>query len=146
MEGIDGIKMTEDVDLLAFWPGYGYATFDQLVGMNRIQEARHRQTLVMRTVKWIDEVEWRIQDLRKPFEDSPSCRQVGIQKLRRGNQPWNEPRAGRHARRASAVRFHVTVGTQRRIPGLGGYQSFFPRRLLTGAKATHRRWSWRRQS
>ncbi|KAG3191484.1 hypothetical protein PC128_g10906 [Phytophthora cactorum] len=83
--------MTEDVDLLAFWPGYGYATFDQLVGMNRIQEARHRQTLVMRTVKWIDEVEWRIQDLRKPFEDSPSCRQVGIQKLRRGNQPWNEP-------------------------------------------------------
>ncbi|KAG2986357.1 hypothetical protein PC118_g7836 [Phytophthora cactorum] len=70
---------------------YGYATFDQLVGMNRIQEARHRQTLVMRTVKWIDEVEWRIQDLRKPFEDSPSCRQVGIQKLRRGNQPWNEP-------------------------------------------------------
>ncbi|KAF1788111.1 hypothetical protein GQ600_18917 [Phytophthora cactorum] len=126
-----GTLMTEDVDLLAFWPGYGYATFDQLVGMNRIQEARHRQTLVMRTVKWIDEVEWRIQDLRKPFEDSPSCRQVGIQKLRRGNQPWNEPRAGRHARRASAVRFQrefvaahhldssVTVGTQRRIPGLG---------------------------
>ncbi|KAG2913009.1 hypothetical protein PC114_g8686 [Phytophthora cactorum] len=40
--------MTEDVDLLAFWPGYGYATFDQLVGMNRIQEARHRQTLIPR--------------------------------------------------------------------------------------------------
>ncbi|KAG3092664.1 hypothetical protein PI125_g17064 [Phytophthora idaei] len=70
MEGIDAIKMAEDIDLLAFWPGYGYATFYQLVGMKRIQEARHRFALVNRTVKWIDEIEWRIQDLRKHFEDT----------------------------------------------------------------------------
>ncbi|KAG2998597.1 hypothetical protein PC120_g21110 [Phytophthora cactorum] len=70
MEGIDAIKMAEDIDLLAFWPGYGYATFYQLVGMKRIQEARHRLALVNRTVKWVDEVEWRIQDLRKHFEDT----------------------------------------------------------------------------
>ncbi|KAG2859845.1 hypothetical protein PC113_g8555 [Phytophthora cactorum] len=30
--------MTEDVDLLAFWPGYGYATFDQLSGASKIFE------------------------------------------------------------------------------------------------------------
>ncbi|KAG6951339.1 hypothetical protein JG688_00013768, partial [Phytophthora aleatoria] len=62
--------MAEDIDLLDFWPGYGYATFYQLVGTKHIQEACHRFALVNRTVKWIDEVEWRIQDLRKHFEDT----------------------------------------------------------------------------
>ncbi|EGZ19486.1 hypothetical protein PHYSODRAFT_380276, partial [Phytophthora sojae] len=68
-EAIDAIKIRQDIDLLAYWPDYGYATFDQLDAMASILEARQRFALVMRTTKWIDEVEWRVADLREPFTD-----------------------------------------------------------------------------
>ncbi|ETP29835.1 hypothetical protein F442_21096 [Phytophthora nicotianae P10297] len=69
MEAIEAIKGKEDIDLLAFWPDYGYATFDQLDAMARLIEARGRFILVMKTHKWIDETEWRVADVREPFFD-----------------------------------------------------------------------------
>ncbi|KAE9058503.1 hypothetical protein PF010_g30971 [Phytophthora fragariae] len=38
--------------------------------MASIHEARQRFALVMRTTKWIDEVEWGVADLREPFTDT----------------------------------------------------------------------------
>ncbi|EGZ11825.1 hypothetical protein PHYSODRAFT_415082, partial [Phytophthora sojae] len=75
-EAIDAIKIRQDIDLLAYWPDYGYATFDQLDAMASILEARQRFALVMRTTKWIDEVEWRVANLREPFTDTRATTKV----------------------------------------------------------------------
>lgn len=69
IEAINVIKLKQNIDLLTYWPEYGCATFDQLDAMASIIEARNRFKLLMRTVKWIDDVEWRVADLRKPFTD-----------------------------------------------------------------------------
>ncbi|KAG3232185.1 hypothetical protein PI124_g22728 [Phytophthora idaei] len=70
MEAIETIKIKDDIDLLVYWPDYGYATFDQLDGMASIIEARNHFILVMRTIRWIDDVKWRVSDLREPFSDT----------------------------------------------------------------------------
>ncbi|POM67452.1 Hypothetical protein PHPALM_16545 [Phytophthora palmivora] len=62
MEGINAIKLTTDIDLLAYWPDYGCINFDQLDTMASIHEARNNFKLVMRTIKWLDTVEWRVSD------------------------------------------------------------------------------------
>ncbi|KAG3051148.1 hypothetical protein PC121_g18009 [Phytophthora cactorum] len=69
MEAIETIKIKDDIDLLAYWPD-GYATFDQLDGMASIIEARNHFILVMRTMRWIDDMECRVSDLREPFSDT----------------------------------------------------------------------------
>ncbi|KAF1783728.1 hypothetical protein GQ600_24182 [Phytophthora cactorum] len=69
MEAIETIKIKDDIDLLAYWPD-GYTKFDQLDGMASIIEARNHFILVMRTMRWIDDVEWRVSDLREPFSDT----------------------------------------------------------------------------
>ncbi|GMF54033.1 unnamed protein product [Phytophthora fragariaefolia] len=69
-EGIQAIKMSEDIDLLAYWPDYGYATFDQLDAMASIHEARNNFDLVKRTLAWLESVEWRVADIREPFQDT----------------------------------------------------------------------------
>ncbi|KAE9270160.1 hypothetical protein PF008_g30682 [Phytophthora fragariae] len=76
MEAIEAIKLKQNIDLLAYWPDYGYATFDQLDAMASIHEARQRFALVMRTTKWIDEVEWGVADLREPFTDTCNITKV----------------------------------------------------------------------
>ncbi|KAG1690173.1 hypothetical protein DVH05_028380 [Phytophthora capsici] len=70
IEAIEAIKIKQDIDLLAYWPDYGYANFDQLDAMASILEAQSRFSLVARTTKWIDDLEWRITDLREPFNDT----------------------------------------------------------------------------
>ncbi|KAE9012947.1 hypothetical protein PR003_g16386 [Phytophthora rubi] len=70
MEGINAIKLSMDCDLLAYWPDYGCATFDQLDTMASIHEARNNFKLVMHTLKWLESVEWRVSDLRDPFQDT----------------------------------------------------------------------------
>ncbi|OWZ03787.1 LOW QUALITY PROTEIN: hypothetical protein PHMEG_00024427 [Phytophthora megakarya] len=67
---IDAIKMKQNTRLLAYWPSYGCATFDQLDAMSSIIEARIHFSLVIRTTESIDNVEWRMADLRAPFEDT----------------------------------------------------------------------------
>ncbi|KAJ8503421.1 hypothetical protein ON010_g19090 [Phytophthora cinnamomi] len=42
VEAIEAIKLKQNVDLLAYWSDYGYATFDQLDAMASIAEARQR--------------------------------------------------------------------------------------------------------
>ncbi|KAG1711388.1 hypothetical protein DVH05_008642 [Phytophthora capsici] len=69
MEAIEAIKAKDDIDLLAFWPDYGDATFDQLDAMATLVEARGHFILVMKAHKWIDETEWRVADVREPFFD-----------------------------------------------------------------------------
>ncbi|POM72993.1 Hypothetical protein PHPALM_10207 [Phytophthora palmivora] len=51
---IDAIRLKQDIDLLAYWPDFGYATFDQLDTMATLVEARTRFGLVMQTIKWIE--------------------------------------------------------------------------------------------
>ncbi|KAF4146456.1 hypothetical protein GN958_ATG04357, partial [Phytophthora infestans] len=72
MEAIKTIKIRNDIDLLAYWPDYGFAAFDQLDGMASVIEARNHLNLVMRTLCWIDDVECRVSDIRKPFSDARS--------------------------------------------------------------------------
>ncbi|KAF4149258.1 hypothetical protein GN958_ATG01569 [Phytophthora infestans] len=72
MEAIEAIEIRDDIDLLTYWPYYGFATFDQLDGMASVIEARNHFTLGMRTMRWIDDVEWRVSDIRKPFSDAHS--------------------------------------------------------------------------
>ncbi|KAF4132293.1 hypothetical protein GN958_ATG18526 [Phytophthora infestans] len=67
MKAIEAIKIRDDNDLLAYWPDNGFAMFDQLDGMASVIEARNHFTLDMRTMRWIDDVEWRVSDIRKPF-------------------------------------------------------------------------------
>ncbi|ETI56993.1 hypothetical protein F443_00647 [Phytophthora nicotianae P1569] len=67
---IEKIKIKQDIDLLAYWPDYGYAIFDQLDTMASLLEARSRFSLVARTTEWIDGVEWCIADLREPLADT----------------------------------------------------------------------------
>ncbi|POM57627.1 Hypothetical protein PHPALM_37833 [Phytophthora palmivora] len=43
-----------DIDLLAYWPDFGYATFDQIDAMATLVEARTRFGLVMQTIKRIE--------------------------------------------------------------------------------------------
>ncbi|POM63276.1 hypothetical protein PHPALM_27433, partial [Phytophthora palmivora] len=62
---IDAIRLKQDIDLLAYWSDFGYATFDQLDAMATLVEARTRFGLVMQTIKWIENVEWNVADLRK---------------------------------------------------------------------------------
>ncbi|KAE9269980.1 hypothetical protein PF008_g30725 [Phytophthora fragariae] len=69
-EGIKGIEAKQDVDLLAHWPDYGCATYDQLVVMARVVKARNEFTLVMKTLKWLDSVEFRVNDIREPFKET----------------------------------------------------------------------------
>ncbi|KAG6608891.1 uncharacterized protein IUM83_12770 [Phytophthora cinnamomi] len=69
-EGIEAIKGAGNIDLVAHWPDYGCATFDQLDAMASIHEARNNFKLVMRTLKWLASVEWRVSDLREPFQDT----------------------------------------------------------------------------
>ncbi|KAG1698397.1 hypothetical protein DVH05_014912 [Phytophthora capsici] len=68
-EAVEAIKSKDNRDLLAYWPDYGFATLDQLDAMATLIEARGRFILVMKTHKWIDETEWRIADVREPFDD-----------------------------------------------------------------------------
>ncbi|KAF4150153.1 hypothetical protein GN958_ATG00779 [Phytophthora infestans] len=72
MEAIEAIKIRDGIDLLDYWPVYGFATFDQLDGMDSVIEARNHFSLVMQTMRWIDDVEWRVSDIRKPFSDARS--------------------------------------------------------------------------
>ncbi|POM58472.1 LOW QUALITY PROTEIN: Hypothetical protein PHPALM_36873 [Phytophthora palmivora] len=71
-EAIEAIRKAGDIDLIAHWSDFGYATFDQLDTMARIIEARNRFALVMRTVKWTQEAEWNVCDVREPFGDTNS--------------------------------------------------------------------------
>lgn len=75
-EAIDAIRIRQDIDLLAYWPDYGYATFDQLDAMTTLVEARNRFNLVMRTIMWIENLEWRVSDLRQPFSDTRATTKV----------------------------------------------------------------------
>ncbi|KAG1708143.1 hypothetical protein DVH05_024826 [Phytophthora capsici] len=68
-EAVEAIKSKDNRDLLAYWPDYGLATLDQLGAMATLIEVRGRFILVMKTHKWIDETEWRIADVREPFDD-----------------------------------------------------------------------------
>ncbi|GMF49228.1 unnamed protein product [Phytophthora fragariaefolia] len=70
LEAIDAIKLKQNIDLLAYWPEYGYATFDQLDAMASLAEAQQPFSLVLRTTLWIDKVEWCMGDLRAPFADT----------------------------------------------------------------------------
>ncbi|KAI9982921.1 hypothetical protein PInf_006725 [Phytophthora infestans] len=76
MKAIEAIKIRDDNDLLAYWPDNGFAMFDQLDGMASVIEARNHFTLVMRTMRWIDDVEWRVSDIRKPFSYARSVTKV----------------------------------------------------------------------
>ncbi|KAF4129174.1 hypothetical protein GN958_ATG21629 [Phytophthora infestans] len=76
MEYIEAIQIRVDLDLLACWPDYAFATFDQLDGMASVIEARNHFILVMRTMRWIDDAEWRVSDIRKPFSDARSVIKV----------------------------------------------------------------------
>ncbi|OWZ18835.1 LOW QUALITY PROTEIN: hypothetical protein PHMEG_0007001 [Phytophthora megakarya] len=67
--GIEAIKSEDNIDLLAFWPDFGYATFDQLEAMLSQIETRSRSILVIKTRKWTDELEWLGSDIRNPFAD-----------------------------------------------------------------------------
>ncbi|POM65881.1 Hypothetical protein PHPALM_18338, partial [Phytophthora palmivora] len=69
---IDAIRLKQDINLLAYWPDFGYATFGQLDAMATLVEARTRTRfgLVMQTIKWIESVEWNVADLRMPFTDT----------------------------------------------------------------------------
>ncbi|ETP15611.1 hypothetical protein F441_09645 [Phytophthora nicotianae CJ01A1] len=73
---IENIKIKQDIDLLAYWPDYGYANFDQLDTMASLLEARSRFSLVARTTEWIDGVEWCIAHLREPFADTSNVTKV----------------------------------------------------------------------
>ncbi|KUF90238.1 C-factor [Phytophthora nicotianae] len=73
---IEKIKIKQDIDLLAYWPDYGYAIFDQLDTMASLLEARSRFSLVARTTEWIDGVEWCIADLREPLADTSNVTKV----------------------------------------------------------------------
>lgn len=78
IEGINTIKLKQNVDLLAYWSDYGCATFDQLDAMANIIEARNHFKLVMRTLKWLEDVEWRVNDLRDPVKDTCNVTKVCI--------------------------------------------------------------------
>ncbi|EEY63207.1 uncharacterized protein PITG_15434 [Phytophthora infestans T30-4] len=78
MEYIEAIQIRVDIDLLTYWPDYGFATFDQLDGMTSVIEARNHFILVMRTMRWIDDVEWRVSDICKPFSDARSVIKVSM--------------------------------------------------------------------
>ncbi|GMF28485.1 unnamed protein product [Phytophthora fragariaefolia] len=45
LEAIDAIKLKQNIDLLAYWPDYRYATFDQLDAMASLAEAQQRFSL-----------------------------------------------------------------------------------------------------
>ncbi|KAE8958502.1 hypothetical protein PR001_g31033 [Phytophthora rubi] len=75
-EGIKGIAAKQDVDLLAHWPDYGCATYDQLVVMARVVKERNEFTLVMKTLKWLDSVEFRVNNIREPFKDTSTLTKV----------------------------------------------------------------------
>ncbi|KAE9347975.1 hypothetical protein PF008_g7570 [Phytophthora fragariae] len=68
-EAITAIKAKGNLNLLANWSDFGYATLDQLEAMARVLEARNRFRLVQFTLDWIDGVEWHIQDAVHPFTD-----------------------------------------------------------------------------
>ncbi|POM62099.1 hypothetical protein PHPALM_28784 [Phytophthora palmivora] len=69
---IEAIRMAGKIDLIAHSPDFGYATFGQHDTMARIIKTRNRFALAMRTVKWIQEAEWQVCDIRKPYGDANS--------------------------------------------------------------------------
>ncbi|KAE8902586.1 hypothetical protein PF003_g13368 [Phytophthora fragariae] len=68
-EAITAIKAKGNLNLLANWSDFGYATLDLLEAMARVLEARNRFRLVQFTLDWIDGVEWHIKDVVHPFTD-----------------------------------------------------------------------------
>ncbi|ETK93601.1 hypothetical protein L915_03252, partial [Phytophthora nicotianae] len=69
-EAIAAIKAKDNVKLLANWPEYGFATFDQLEAMASVLEARNQFQLVYFTLEWIEGVEWQAKDVVPPFTDT----------------------------------------------------------------------------
>jgi hypothetical protein len=69
LEAIEAIKATGNESLLAYWPEYGSATFDQLEAMASVLEARNRFRVVQFTLDWIDGVEWQVNHVLPPFTD-----------------------------------------------------------------------------
>ncbi|KAF4033067.1 hypothetical protein GN244_ATG14950 [Phytophthora infestans] len=68
-EAIQSIKATDNLNLLAHWNDFGFATFGQLEALANVQEARNRFQLVQLTLDWIEGVEWQIEDVVSPFTD-----------------------------------------------------------------------------
>eukprot|EP00644_Phytophthora_capsici_P015586 jgi/Phyca11/121655/e_gw1.44.228.1 len=69
-EAIEAVKARNNLKLLAYWPDYGSATFDQLEAMDGILEARSQFQLVELTLDWIEGVEWNVNDVVAPFTDT----------------------------------------------------------------------------
>ncbi|KAF1791794.1 MULE transposase domain [Phytophthora cactorum] len=75
---IETIKI-DDIDLLAYWPD-GYTTFDQL-------DARNLFILVMRTMRWIDDVEWRVSTYASRFQIHATSLRCGCSLLAHRTTP-----------------------------------------------------------
>ncbi|KAG1708985.1 hypothetical protein DVH05_022617 [Phytophthora capsici] len=69
-EAIEAVKARNNLKLLAYWPDYGSATFDQLEVMDGILEARSQFQLVELTLDWIEGVQWNVNDVVAPFTDT----------------------------------------------------------------------------
>ncbi|KAG3243793.1 hypothetical protein PI124_g11396 [Phytophthora idaei] len=67
---IQAIEDTKNLDLLARWVEYGYATYDQLKLMENVVAARNNFNLVQATIEWIDKVEFQVDCIVEPFKDT----------------------------------------------------------------------------
>ncbi|KAG3137688.1 hypothetical protein JG687_00018220 [Phytophthora cactorum] len=67
---IQAIEDTKNLDLLARWVEYGYATYDQLKLMENVVAARNNFNLVQATIEWIDKVEFQVDYIVEPFKDT----------------------------------------------------------------------------
>ncbi|KAE9259523.1 hypothetical protein PR003_g34752, partial [Phytophthora rubi] len=71
MEAICAMELRpKGLKLLAYWPGYGSLTKNQLENMRVVHEANNQFILVMKTTAWMETVEWTIKDLCAPFNDT----------------------------------------------------------------------------
>ncbi|KAL3658547.1 hypothetical protein V7S43_016431 [Phytophthora oleae] len=68
-QAIQAIERKDNLELLARWDDYGYATYYQLKLMSSVTTARNNFKLVQSTVDWIEKVEFKVDCVVPPFKD-----------------------------------------------------------------------------
>jgi hypothetical protein len=75
-QALQAIDREDNIELLARWDDYGYATYEQLKLMSAIIEAKNNFKLVQATVDWIDKVEFKVDSVVQPFNDTQEVTMV----------------------------------------------------------------------